>query len=53
MTGALLWSMQRQVVVVVVLAGAAVLLLLLLHEEGYRWEEHLNLVDCLLEVFLN
>lgn len=46
--------MQRQVVVVVVLAGAAVLLLLLLlHEEGYRWEEHLNLVDCLLEVFLN
>jgi hypothetical protein len=52
MTGALLWSMQRQVVVVV-LAGAAVLLLLLLHEEGYRWEEHLNLVDCLLEVFLN
>lgn len=44
--------MQRQVVVVV-LAGAAVLLLLLLHEEGYRWEEHLNLVDCLLEVFLN
>jgi hypothetical protein len=41
------------VVVVVVLAGAAVLLLLLLHEEGYRWEEHLNLVDCLLEVFLN
>lgn len=45
--------MQRQVVVVVVVAGAAVLLLLLLHEEGYRWEEHLNLVDCLLEVFLN
>lgn len=41
--------MQRQVVVVVVVVS----LLLLLHEERHRWEEVLNLVDCLLEEFLN
>lgn len=45
--------MQRQVAVVVVVVVVVSLLLLLLHEEVHRWEGLLNLVDCLLEVFLN